>query len=33
MALRPDWERQGLLEYVCEENNRCTGGHCSSGGK
>ncbi len=30
MVLRPDWEKQGLLEYVCEENNRCQGGHCDS---
>jgi len=25
---RPDWDGQGLYEYVCEENNRCPGGHC-----
>lgn len=25
---RPDWEQLGLLEYVCQENNRCAGGNC-----
>ena len=25
---RPDWEATGLLEYVCQENNRCPGGKC-----
>ena len=28
LTLRPDWEKLGLLEYVCEENNRCPGGKC-----
>jgi hypothetical protein len=28
MTLHPDWEPQGIFEYVCEENNRCAGGHC-----
>lgn len=28
---RPDWDKTGLYEYICEENNRCPGGHC--GGK
>jgi len=28
LTLRPDWEEIGLLEYVCEENNRCAGGNC-----
>ena len=28
LTLRPDWEQIGLLEYVCEENNRCAGGNC-----
>jgi hypothetical protein len=28
MKARPDWEQQGIFEYVCEENNRCPGGHC-----
>jgi len=28
LTLRPDWEALGLLEYVCEENNRCAGGNC-----
>jgi len=30
LTLRPDWEPLGLLEYVCEENNRCAGGKCRS---
>jgi hypothetical protein len=25
---RPDWEKPGIFEYVCEENNRCPGGKC-----
>jgi hypothetical protein len=28
MTFRPDWEPLGLLEYVCQENNRCVGGNC-----
>jgi hypothetical protein len=28
LTSRPDWEELGLLEYVCEENNRCAGGNC-----
>ena len=28
LTLRPDWDELGLLEYVCEENNRCAGGNC-----
>ena len=28
LTQRPDWEPLGLLEYVCEENNRCAGGNC-----
>ena len=32
LTLRPDWETLGLLEYVCEENNRCAGGNCRSSG-
>jgi len=31
MTLHPEWEQQGIFEYVCEENNRCPGGKC--GGK
>ena len=27
---KPDWDKMGLFEYVCEENNRCPGGKCSS---
>ena len=30
MAARPDWDKLGLFEYVCEENNRCPGGQCKS---
>ena len=30
LTFRPDWEELGLLEYVCEENNRCAGGNCRS---
>ena len=30
LKLRKDWEEVGLLEYVCEENNRCPGGQCVS---
>jgi hypothetical protein len=29
MTLHPEWEELGLLEYSCEENNRCPNGHCS----
>src|SRR5215510_11328916 len=32
LTLRPDWDKLGLLEYVCEENNRCAGGNCRSSG-
>jgi hypothetical protein len=32
LTLRPDWEPLGLLEYVCEENNRCAGGNCRPSG-
>jgi hypothetical protein len=28
MKSRPDWDKTGLYEYVCEENNRCAGGKC-----
>jgi hypothetical protein len=30
MAAKPEWDKLGLFEYVCEENNRCPGGKCSS---
>ena len=30
MKLRPDWDKDGLYEYICEENNRCPGGRCGS---
>jgi hypothetical protein len=32
LTLRPDWDSLGLLEYVCEENNRCAGGNCRPSG-
>jgi hypothetical protein len=28
MTLHPEWEKTGLYEFVCEENNRCEGGKC-----
>jgi hypothetical protein len=28
MKLHPEWAKVGLYEFVCEENNRCAGGHC-----
>jgi hypothetical protein len=28
MKAKPDWDKAGLYEYVCEENNRCPGGKC-----
>lgn len=27
---RPDWDKDGLYEYVCLENNRCPGGKCGN---
>jgi hypothetical protein len=30
LTLKPEWDQIGLLEYVCEENNRCVGGKCST---
>ena len=30
MAAKPEWDKIGLLEYVCDENNRCPGGKCVS---
>jgi hypothetical protein len=30
---RPEWEKNGMVEYVCEENNRCPGGHCGGNSK
>jgi hypothetical protein len=29
MKARPEWEKVGLFEFVCAENNRCAGGKCS----
>jgi hypothetical protein len=31
IVAEPDWAKQGLYEYVCEENNRCPGGKCEVG--
>lgn len=28
MKAKPEWDKTGLFEYVCEENNRCPGGKC-----
>jgi hypothetical protein len=28
MRARPDWEANGIMEYECQENNRCPAGHC-----
>src|SRR4051812_19152238 len=28
MTLHPEWEKTGLFEMVCNENNRCEGGNC-----
>lgn len=28
MRARPEWEKVGLYEFVCQENNRCEGGNC-----
>ncbi len=25
---KPEWDKVGLFEYICEENNRCPGGKC-----
>lgn len=30
ITARPEWSELGLLEYVCEENNRCPGGVCGA---
>jgi hypothetical protein len=29
MKAHPDWEKTGLYEMVCNENNRCPGGQCT----
>jgi hypothetical protein len=31
MRARPEWEKVGLYEFVCAENNRCPGGNCEQG--
>lgn len=28
ITAKPEWQKDGLYEYVCEENNRCPGGKC-----
>ena len=30
MRRRPEWDKVGLFEFVCEENNRCPGGKCEA---
>jgi hypothetical protein len=30
MKAKPEWDKIGLFEYVCEENNRCPGGKCAT---
>ena len=30
IKLHPEWEKTGLYEMVCNENNRCEGGNCRS---
>lgn len=30
MTYKPEWDKVGLYEFVCEENNRCPGGQCRS---
>jgi hypothetical protein len=32
MRSRPEWEKVGLYEFVCQENNRCPGGNCRDSG-
>ena len=27
---RPEWDDAGIVEYVCQENNRCPGGVCDN---
>lgn len=31
MKRHPEWEKTGLYEMVCNENNRCEGGNCRGG--
>jgi hypothetical protein len=31
MIAKPEWDKDGLFEYVCQENNRCPGGKCAEG--
>jgi len=28
MTFHPEWAKDGLFEFVCQENNRCEGGKC-----
>jgi hypothetical protein len=30
MKRHPEWEKTGLFEMVCNENNRCEGGNCKA---
>jgi hypothetical protein len=33
MKRHPEWEKTGMIEMVCNENNRCEGGNCKSAEK
>ena len=33
MRYHPEWAKDGLFEFVCQENNRCEGGQCKGAGK
>src|SRR5262245_58736737 len=33
MKRHPEWEKSGLYEMVCNENNRCEGGNCRNNSK
>jgi hypothetical protein len=28
MKFHPEWAKEGLFEYVCQDNNKCEGGKC-----
>jgi hypothetical protein len=30
MKRHPEWEKTGIYEMVCSENNRCAGGECTN---
>jgi hypothetical protein len=31
MRAHPEWAKDGLFEFVCQENNRCPAGKCGDG--